>query len=74
MKAGTTTISYVGSSADCSGDGWYYDVDPFADGGTPTKIDLCPTTCATVRASVAQSVAVVQGCAAVQTADGGPPH
>lgn len=40
-------IFYVGSADNCDPvtGGWYYDVDPMM-GGTPTKIIVCPETCA----------------------------
>ncbi len=58
-----STIQYVGSAATCNATtgGWYYDVDPKA-GGTPTKVILCATTCASVQKGLG-SVEIVQGCA-----------
>jgi hypothetical protein len=43
------TIPYVGSEAECDGaeGGWYYDQDPKK--GSPTKILMCPATCATLQ-------------------------
>ena len=43
------TIPYVGSEAECdvSKGGWYYDQDPKK--GSPTKILMCPATCATLQ-------------------------
>lgn len=43
-----------------SNDGWYYD-----DPSMPTKIVLCPATCATVQADDAASVKLELGCANV---------
>jgi len=49
----------VNGQADCpaSGDAWYYD-NPAA----PTKINLCPSTCDTVRADANGTVDVLLGC------------
>lgn len=40
------TIPYVGSEANCDpvNGGWYYDIDPAQ--GDPTRILMCPATCA----------------------------
>lgn len=46
------------TKCDASG-GWYYDVDPKS--GMPSKITLCPSTCAAVKAAGGQ-VDVVIGC------------
>jgi len=45
------------SSNDCAGDGWRYD-NPL----TPTRIDLCDKTCATVKADKAPKFAITMGC------------
>jgi hypothetical protein len=71
-------VPYVGALADCAADGganggWYYDEDPFTDSGTPSKVLLCPTTCATVQADPTGKVDVVQGCKTTTTG-GGPPR
>ncbi|MGH7284409.1 MAG: hypothetical protein ACRELY_23025 [Polyangiaceae bacterium] len=71
-------VPYVADLADCSADGgvdggWYYDHDPFADAGTPTKVELCPATCSAVQADPAGTVDVVQGCK-TSTGGGGPPR
>jgi hypothetical protein len=57
------TIFYVETASKCdpTKGGWYYDVDP-ANGGTPTKIEICPATCATLKADSGGRVDVVQGC------------
>ncbi|MEO8800034.1 MAG: hypothetical protein ABI551_19215, partial [Polyangiaceae bacterium] len=72
-------VPYVADKADCAADagasgGWYYDVDPFVDAsGIPTKVELCPATCAAVQADPTGKVAVVQGCKTTTTG-GGPPR
>jgi hypothetical protein len=40
------TVLYVGNAFDCdpATGGWYYDADP-VNGGSPTKIIMCPATC-----------------------------
>jgi hypothetical protein len=44
--------------ADCNGQpGWYYDSN-----SGPTKIVLCPTSCATVQADATAKVNVLYGC------------
>lgn len=73
-----TIVPYVADLADCSADagangGWYYDNDPFADAGTPSKVILCPATCGTVQADPTGKVDVVQGCKTTTTG-GGPPR
>jgi hypothetical protein len=71
-------VPYVGALADCAADGganggWYYDVDPFTDSGTPSKVLLCPATCGVVQADPTGKVDVVQGCK-ITTTGGGPPR
>ncbi|MEO7112768.1 MAG: hypothetical protein ABI183_20150 [Polyangiaceae bacterium] len=71
-------VPYVGALADCAADGganggWYYDVDPFTDSGTPSKVLLCPATCGVVQADPTGKVDVVQGCKTTTTG-GGPPR
>lgn len=72
-------VPYVADTSGCTADagasgGWYYDVDPFLDaGGVPTKVELCPATCAAVQADPAGKVNVVQGCKTTTTG-GGPPR
>ncbi len=72
-------VPYVADKTDCAADagasgGWYYDVDPFVDAaGVPTKVELCPATCAAVQADPTGKVAVVQGCKTTTTG-GGPPR
>ncbi len=49
----------AGGAADCNGQpGWYYD-----DPGAPTKIVLCPASCATVEADTSAELDVLFGCA-----------
>jgi hypothetical protein len=54
------SFGQVGSAAECTDDkgGWYYD-DPKA----PTKITLCPATCAAVQSDEKAKVEVLLGCA-----------
>ena len=61
-----TTILYVGSAADCepTTGGWYYDADP-KNGGTPTKILVCPATCDLVGAGSGGQVDIRVGCKTV---------
>jgi hypothetical protein len=61
-----TTIGYVGKDANCDPTmgGWYYDVDP-AMGGTPTKIIMCPATCATFSATNGGQIDIRVGCKTV---------
>lgn len=73
-----SVVPYVADLADCAADGganggWYYDVDPFIDAGTPTKVVLCPATCSTVQGDPTGKVDVVQGCKTA-TGGGGPPR
>jgi hypothetical protein len=59
----TSVVPYV-DGGDCSGGGgWSYDVDPAR--GTPTRISLCASTCAALRASMANQVEVEIGCRTV---------
>lgn len=54
-----TPLYQVASAAECgtSNDGWYYD-----DPAEPTRIALCPETCARASATVAGELRVVLGC------------
>ncbi len=54
-------VYYVASEAACNptDGGWYYDVDPSA--GTPTKILLCPQSCAFIQ-SYGGSISIELGC------------
>ncbi|HEV3193004.1 MAG TPA: hypothetical protein VGY54_21000 [Polyangiaceae bacterium] len=56
-------VPYVENSGGCDAKlgGWYYDVDP-AEGGTPTTINVCPTTCSTLKSDSAGKVDIVLGC------------
>ncbi|MDP9151940.1 MAG: hypothetical protein M3O36_18615 [Myxococcota bacterium] len=62
----SSTLPYVESPAACgpTSGGWYYDVDP-AEGGTPTKILVCPASCGTLKLDVTGRIDVVLGCATV---------
>ena len=57
------TIPYAGAKANCDPmkGGWYYDVDP-AQGGTPTKIIMCPATCDKFSADQGGQVDIQVGC------------
>jgi len=57
-----STIQFVGGAAQCNATtgGWYYDVD-HKTGAKPTKVILCPATCATVQKGLG-TVDIVQGC------------
>ena len=52
------TLGQVASATECANGGWYYD-NPTA----PTKITLCPSTCATIQADQAAKIQVLLGCA-----------
>lgn len=52
-----TTLDQVPSAAACASGDWYYD-DPAA----PTRIVLCPSTCAAIQADENASVAIQVGC------------
>ena len=55
-------LPYVETAAKCStGGGWYYNADP-SQGGTPSAILVCPTTCSTLQNDSKGSVSVVLGC------------
>jgi hypothetical protein len=58
------TLLYVATRSQCSRAslGWYYDADP-AQGETPSKISVCPTTCDKLRAATGASVEIRLGCA-----------
>jgi hypothetical protein len=57
------TTLYVETAANCdtTQGGWYYDADP-TTGATPTRIEMCPATCARLKADTGGRVDVVQGC------------
>jgi hypothetical protein len=56
------SIGYAGSLTRCDPQkgGWYYDVDPSA--GKPTRVVVCPATCAELSASAGGKVALSFGC------------
>jgi hypothetical protein len=58
-----TTVGYVPDLAGCDpvNGGWYYDVDP-SQGGTPTKIIMCPATCGAFGANTGGQVDIRVGC------------
>jgi hypothetical protein len=57
----TEHLGYVPSPSDCAANGgWTYDVDPAQK--APTKIVLCPTSCARLRAGDGGTVDIVLGC------------
>jgi hypothetical protein len=58
----TSTIGYAGSAAACgTAGGWYYDADPF-QGGTPSKIEICPATCSSFKTDLKGKVDILFGC------------
>jgi hypothetical protein len=61
-----TTVGYVPDLAGCdpTQGGWYYDADP-AQGGTPTKIIMCPATCAGFGTDTGGQVDIRVGCKTV---------
>jgi hypothetical protein len=60
----TKSLLYVQSQAQCGKAdlGWYYDVDP-SSGQAPTKINVCPKTCDTLRAASGATIQIRLGCA-----------
>jgi hypothetical protein len=56
-------IVYVGGADRCgsAARGWHYDIDP-ASGMSPTRIVLCPATCAQFKAAAAGKVSLGFGC------------
>jgi len=58
----SSSLLYVGDAADCDPltGGWYYDTDPEVE--DPTRIVVCPTTCATFEAASSASVEIAVGC------------
>ena len=58
----TVTLGYTGGAANCAaGGGWYYD-RPLGGATLPTKIEICPTTCNTLKAEKKGQVNVLFGC------------
>jgi len=49
------------SACDATSGGWYYDQDP-SMGGVPTKIMICPATCARFESTQQGSVQIALGC------------
>jgi hypothetical protein len=62
---GMEDIPFVGTAARCdpTRGGWYYDVDPAR--GAPTRVLMCPATCARFKAETSASVQVAYGCKTV---------
>jgi len=56
----TTTLGYAGSACGSAG-GWYYD-QPLGAARAPTKIVMCPTTCASLKVETRGQVNVLFGC------------
>ncbi len=56
-NAAAVGLSHVLDAASCNGDGWYYD-----NNASPTKLLLCPTTCATVKADPGGKLDILVGC------------
>ena len=61
--SGTRSLVYVQDPTRCADStvGWFYDADP-TQGGTPTKISVCPKTCDTLHAATDASVEIRLGC------------
>jgi hypothetical protein len=61
--AGPENVPYVETMSRCdpARGGWYYDVAPAA--GTPTRIIVCPATCASFTAEKSAQVELAFGCA-----------
>jgi hypothetical protein len=59
----STTLGYgVGKDSCGPKVGWYYDVDPDADAGTPTSIKICPSNCSQFQADTGGHVDIELGC------------
>jgi hypothetical protein len=58
-----SVVPYVESAGSCDSTvgGWYYNVDPL-DGGVPTTIDMCPTSCETLKGDAGGRVDIALGC------------
>ena len=57
-----TTLGYVESAAGCGAKGgWYYDNDPRGP-KAPSKIEVCATTCTSLKADPQGKVDIVLGC------------
>jgi hypothetical protein len=58
----SSTLLYVADAAGCDplSGGWYYDADPEVE--DPTRIVVCPTTCATFESASSASVEIAVGC------------
>jgi hypothetical protein len=53
------TVYHVTTEADCGPQGgWFYD-----DNASPTKVNVCPTTCATIQADPQGKIDILFGCA-----------
>jgi hypothetical protein len=61
--AGPENVPYVETMDRCdpARGGWYYDVPPAA--GTPSRVIVCPATCARFKAEKSAQVELVFGCA-----------
>jgi hypothetical protein len=57
-------IPYVTRAAEChpTRGGWYYDVDPVATGGTPTRVIACEATCRKFKSEPTGKVELRFGC------------
>jgi len=57
-----STLLYVTDAAGCDplAGGWYYDTDPEVE--DPTRIVVCPTTCATFESASSAEVEIAVGC------------
>jgi hypothetical protein len=62
----STDLYYVTDAAGCDPalGGWYYDADP-ALGAQPTKISVCPSTCAAFKTITDGAVSIQLGCKTV---------
>jgi hypothetical protein len=59
-----TVLPNVTDANSCTAQGgWYYNVPP--SGGTPTKIELCPASCDSLKKDAKATVNVLQGCTTV---------
>jgi hypothetical protein len=54
-------IGVADASACGASGGWYYDQNP-ATGGTPTKIEICPSACSRLEAAKQGSIQIALGC------------
>lgn len=60
-------IGYVGDMSKCDAvkGGWYYDVNPMAGTGTPSRVIMCPATCQKFKMDATANIELRFGCQTV---------